>query len=195
MSSLLLGIPLGVLASLMAWWILFHFFVPSIEFSLFISKIPDLDQQPPFRYRIKFKNTGRRQILDLDVTAELRVKALHPAYERNWTTFKIPVRGNRILTLKRGGNRIIALLPNGIMSPYADRLPPSIRDRVAHQTVDLEKLLELGSKATLRIIVFGYDAFSGSRKVFVSKHYVREDIRNARFKGLAPAEDETESAV
>ena len=45
----------------------------------------------------------------------------------------------------------------------------------------LEDLLELGQDATLQVIAFGYDDFSGSRKVFESKLYRRSDITLGTF--------------
>ncbi len=46
--NLLAGLFLGILASLIAWWILFHCLSPKLNFSLKISKVTASDEPGGF---------------------------------------------------------------------------------------------------------------------------------------------------
>ena len=48
-------------------------------------------------------------------------------------------------------------------------------------TRTLEELMNAGSDSTLQVIGFGYDSFSGTRKVFESKIYTINDIKLGKF--------------
>ena len=49
----------------------------------------------------------------------------------------------------------------------------------------LEDILDLGSSAFIRVYIFGYDKFSGSRRVFLSKKYFLEDVRSLPTKKIS----------
>jgi hypothetical protein len=60
--------------------------------------------------------------------------------------------------------------------------PDEIRQKAKKKELLLEDLLCLGSDAFLEINLFGYDEFSGSRKLFVSKRYRLQDIKLGKFR-------------
>lgn len=70
--SNLIGLFIGLGTSFFSWWVLYHKIVPEVKFADFISKIPK-KTLPGCRYRIKFKNVGKRAILDVHVIARLVV--------------------------------------------------------------------------------------------------------------------------
>lgn len=190
MISLLLGIPLGILSSLTAWWLLFHVFVPTVSFSSFVSKISEPDQEPLVRYRVKLRNDGRRSMLDLDVRIEARIRGINPRYPNNLTVVSVPVRGANVSTLGPKRSRIVTLLLGKLPETETQLLPRGIRQRAAAGELQLEELLCLGAEAKLRVVVFGYDSFSGTRRVFISQDYRLADIKTNRFKGLEPGDEE-----
>ena len=49
----------------------------------------------------------------------------------------------------------------------------------------LEHLMKLGTKATLQVFMFGYDEFSGARKLFGPKVYAITDIKRRKFPKLS----------
>jgi hypothetical protein len=49
------------------------------------------------------------------------------------------------------------------------------------KTLMLEDLLGLGTRASFQVIALGYDEFSGARKLFSSKYYTLDDIREDSF--------------
>ncbi len=196
MFPLILGIPLGIASSLVAWWILFHTLVPRVTFSPFISKTPIDDCPSGYRYRIKFLNIGRRDMIDTEVLARLRIKGIRKEYPTNWTNVPIPVGSGRwpIVRPKRrkrgwGTGNIFRLRIDEI-NPGKAALPREIKKRIEDKSILLEELLSLGSETQVNINIFCYDRFSGSRKVFESKGYRLEDIQTKKFqsKGVGPAE-------
>ncbi len=199
-----LGLAVGIATNLFSWWLLFHGIVPKVRFSQYISKTPYADtghDKSGYRYRVKFENSGRRAIIDMDVMARLRIKGLDP-HKGLWHTFLVP--------LSPDGNiyfRIPRLMPIGTASRFGTKIrlhsarpinrfhinsafehldrppyPREIRKKAKQGTLLLEDLLNLGSEATLEVEAFGYDEFSGTRKLFVSKLYTAEDIKEGHFE-------------
>jgi hypothetical protein len=74
--ALIISIPIGIACSIIAWWILFRKVVPCISFSDEISKTRLEDSDSGFCYRVKFENSGRRDIIDLQIHAYLRIVGL-----------------------------------------------------------------------------------------------------------------------
>jgi hypothetical protein len=177
--SALIGIPLGILASLVAWWIQFCLITPKIRFSPFISKLYFKDAGT--RYRLKIKNFGKRGIIDIEVFPILRIKGLRPELPNNWTniTLATTLTNNRISSLKV--DRIFSILPES-NTKFSDRIfPENIRKKYKNQELNLEDLLELGGNVKLVVQLFGYDEFSGSRKLFESNSYALKDIKYGKF--------------
>ena len=182
---LLLGIPIGVVGSLVAWWVLFHALVPSVEISSVIAKTPFSQDPSGYRYRIKMMNAGRRAILDVELVARLRIKGLFPSLPSNWEVLypkcsyeKIP----RVEPTARTKLWPALTIRIADFDDYAiSLLPPPIQAKIRQRTILLEDLLSLGNKAELQLFVFGYDEFSGSRKLFASRPYSREAVREGYF--------------
>ena len=51
-----------------------------------------------------------------------------------------------------------------------------IREKMVSQTLTLEDVFNINDNVSIQIIIAGYDAFSGARKLFLSKRYLKEDI-------------------
>ncbi len=186
--SILVGIPIGVLTSFIAWWILFHHVVPVIRFSPHISKTETDDNKSGYRYRVKFENSGARNILDVELFARLRVKGF-PPYPSNWKVIDIPLsrdRIPRIRPIKKSQSGSIIRLNLSKAEFNKAFYPEDIRQKSEEDSILLEDVMTLGADGTLQIIAFGYDGFSGARKVFESKPYNIDDIKLGPFdeKGL-----------
>lgn len=185
MIELLLGIPLGIFASLVAWWILFHAIVPHIHFSKHIAKDKTDETQSGWRYRIKMENAGTRDVVDVELFARLRIRGLKPKFPINWEVLYPKLAYGRIPKLeasRRTGRRIAVRIRVCDIDEFSHNLlPAEIRDKVCCGTAILEDLMSLGSDSTLQVFAFGYDAFSGTRKVFESPLYRLTDIRRGVF--------------
>lgn len=192
--SILIGLLTGILTALIAWWILFHCIIPRIHFSSSISKTPTQDDKSGYRYRFKLENAGRRSIIDVELMARLRIKGLLADYPNNWEVINIPLGANgrrykipRILPIRRRRVRYIMRLYVNRVDEFREPIyPEHIRRKAEKQSLLLEDILSLGSQATLQIHAFGYDEFSGARKLFISKFYTIHDIKEGPFeeKGL-----------
>ena len=103
--ELILGIPLGILASLLAWYILFHVIKPSIGF---YAKISKHDGEEENSYRVKFINNGKRTIIDLEVFVRTRTKGIG-RFKKNWNIVDLETSVNRLPILVKGGDRIVRI--------------------------------------------------------------------------------------
>lgn len=138
--STLIGIPLGILSSLAAWWILFRYIVPKIEFSPHISKYHF--ENLGTRYRIKFRNIGKRGIIDIEVFPILRIKGLNPELPDNWLniTLTTSLNNNHISSLKE--DRIISLLPENTDKFENPNFPGHIRKKISTKRIEHRRFVE-----------------------------------------------------
>jgi hypothetical protein len=191
------GLVVGTAASFSAWWLVFHWIIPKVEFSSGISSVPRRSDSLRRSYRIKFANTGKRAMVGVEAFARLRIKWDSSG---NWTGYYLPFNsdGDRkydVPRLERGANRILHLWINQVRAfRTANRFPMEIRAKAKQKQLTLEDLLSLGVTATVQMFVSGYDEFSGARKVFASPVYALTDIRCGRFRGLSVVESQSENA-
>lgn len=182
----IVGFPFGILASFIAWMIVFRWIVPSICFSELISKVPPAvyarEINTP-RYRIKFMNTGRRGIVDVEVMTRLRVRCLsgNQVFANTWSMVTLRTDTMREPRIPPGASRTVVLDLEGTPELKSSLFLSAIAGR---DPLLLETLLSLGTDAEIAVWVFGYDDFSGSRKAFVSKKYRLEDIAIGKYDCL-----------
>lgn len=178
--EIIIGFILGIIASILAWYILFHKIVPKVNFSDKVYKQPTEENPSGFRYLIKFQNIGRRKIIDIEYFAKLRIKGIYSHRINSWKAIYIPFDDNRIPQVRshrKDHKRIILQLCPTLINDIAKRsLPEDVKQKLRNETILLEDLMEFGRESELQIFGFGYDSFSGSRKVFESKIYRRSDI-------------------
>lgn len=208
MIDLLWGIAIGIATNLLSWWILFHLIVPNLRFSQDISKTTTAkikDDKSGYKYRVKIENSGKRTIIDVELLARLRIKGISK-YKTNWHIINIPLSSEgkgykipRLLPIKKklARRHTIRLLINNV-NEFKTSLsyPKDFREKAKKEILCLEDLLELGSKASLQIVAFGYDEFSGTKKLFIGE-YNRDSIKEGRFdtKGLNIKQLTTNSEV
>ncbi|MGZ6317400.1 MAG: hypothetical protein ACXWNQ_09085 [Anaerolineales bacterium] len=191
MVNLLIAFLLGSVVNFLTWSVLNHIFVPDIRFSSSINKRerePTKDDASKFGYRIKLENNGRRSVIDVEVTARLRINYPPDVLPNTWTLINIPLEKTgdyryhitRLARTRTGEplTHTLRLLINEI-SDFRDIsvYPASIRAKAKKRALLLEDILSLGEDASLQVTAFGYDEFSGARKLFLSKHYTLADIK------------------
>ncbi len=179
--SMLVGVPFGIATSFIAWFIVFRGIVPNFNFSQQINKIAGVNQGEMPRYRVKLKNVGRRNTIDVDVFARLRVRNLsqRPEFSGTWTIVTLSSDTTHEPRIPRGANRVVVL--NSEDTPELSS--PKFSTILAGRPPTLEVLLSLGDKAELVVWVLAFDEFSGARKSFISKHYQLADICEGKFGG------------
>lgn len=209
--SQFVGLLVGLFTSFFSWWVLFRWMAPTISLSDSISKtsstvsLEDDDDKSGVRYRIKIENSGRRPAIDLEVRAFIRIKGLVDPQSSNWEVVHLPLdtSGERVWSIplmnsvrKSKLRTILRICLNHTDYCTKAHFPAHIREKAARKELLLEDLLSLGTTSQFRVIVSGFDEFTGARKVFM-KTYLPTDIRFGEFerKSLAIAQVAPNPAV
>jgi hypothetical protein len=179
--STLVGVPFGVAASFAAWYIVSRWIVPAITFSDRISKLPPLGPNVGCRYRIKFKNVGRRGVIDVDISTRLRIRCLsgHPEFSKTWTIVTLATDTMHEPRIPKGANRVVVLDLDGTLELSSPMIVSALHGRAP----TLESLLSLGDEAELVVWVLAFDEYSGARRAFASKKYRLEDVSPGKYCG------------
>lgn len=179
----------GIVSSFVTWWFLSHKVVPKIVFADSISK-SKIDEAPEAntKYRFKFYNRGRRSLIDIKITARIRIKGLKDP--KTWTATKLALdwsgdKSYEVPLMRPNSNLIYRFFINNVKEFKNSTIyPKQINEIAIKNELLIEDLLRLGDKAMLSIAVMGYDEFSGSRKVFISKPYHLKDIVEGKFNKM-----------
>lgn len=184
--ALIVGVLIGIATSFMAWWVLFRRFTPRLLFSYDISKIPAPGTNANSTYCIKFVNSGRGQIIDLEMVARLRIRGVDSRAPKNWHIVELNISRNKIPKVKPGGDATILVYPLDLVEFQRMIFPDEIQLDSPKSDLSLEGLLGLGTAAELRLMAFGYDGFSGARRYFESHDYNTDSIKSGffEFEGL-----------
>lgn len=182
--SFAIGMPLGIFASLVAWWIIYRGYAPKMKFSEVIAK--QKNNHSGYKYFIKVENAGKRTIVDAEFFVQLRIRNLTPKSKNLWKVLFIPLEYNHIPRM-RSANKYGIRDALSLRIERCDQIDSNIftEEIVAKHAkgeLQLEELMNLGEDADLQLISYGYDEFSGARKVFESKYYKKTDIHLGRFK-------------
>ncbi|MFT6785826.1 MAG: hypothetical protein ACJATG_001826 [Dinoroseobacter sp.] len=100
-----------------------------------------------------------------------------------WAYHTVSSNASRIPLLANDKMRRVRLFDTREKIQFIDALSKSIRSAI-ESCASLREVLNLGSDAAVRVHVFGYDSFSGSRKHFPSPSYRVSDVRKGTFSGL-----------
>lgn len=182
----LIGFVLGILGSIATWWIFAHWLVPSVRFEEKILVRPSKAGAGERRYLLKFANVGRRDLIDVTVMAYVSIQT-KPGSERSWSSSRLAFHrtgeiSHAMAIVPRGRNRLLT-----IHAAHSDQIlhdmnySEGVRQSVADRSLDLMRLMSDGAaskcEVRLRAHLFGYDSFSGARKLFSSKSYGIEDFQ------------------
>jgi hypothetical protein len=178
--ELAIGFLLGTIASMLAWYILFHKIVPKIEFFPNIYREKTAENPSGYRYLFRLKNIGKRDIIDVELIAKLRIRGIYEHKKYSWKAIYIPLDDNRIPKIKsqkRNHKRIaVQICPTEIKDIAKRSIPDEFKLKLEQETLLLEDLFKLGDESEFQIFGFGYDSLSGSRKEFESKVFNMKDI-------------------
>ena len=184
--DLAISFSLGVGATLLGWYLVARCYRPSVAFSDAISRVASASEPSGVAYRVKFCNDGRRDIVDLRVTARLEVMGLNPRLPANPEIVDLPVSldGAIPLSKKKGSGRfhLSRVSVSGVDAFRHSPFPPEIQRKAALGELTLDDVLDCGSAAELQLIVLAYDRFSGSREVFLSRAFKADDVCSGPFE-------------
>ena len=170
---------IGVLASLLVWWLPQHYWVSAVTFAdeLALYELPN----GRFLNQCTFRNSGKRDMIDLEIVVRLSIFGFGGS--EIWANHEIRSNTHRVPILAKGERRLVRLFDE--REPIEFVTSPSQSLRLAiEKCATLKEILSLGVKSHITIHVFAYDKFSGVRKLFSSKKYSVRDIRRGRYAGL-----------
>jgi hypothetical protein len=156
--------------------------VPKIQFSDQICRryINDTSNG----YEFKICNRGNRNIFDIDVYFNIRIKGLPPdptLYEE----FIIPIGtcDNKITKLIPSNKGItMSINANQLDISNKEYFPECIKNKSKSNQLTLDDLYKIGTEVYGEITLFGYDSFSGTRKHFCSHQYKITDFLDGEFE-------------
>lgn len=176
----LVGLPFGILASALAWWIVFHGLRPRLQWVEAIEAVPREGVPQPTEHAVAFRNTGRRAAVEVHTHARLRIKGLMPARPKRWIVIEIPTNNTvipRVDTFRSSGRtHILVLLPTAAREADLQRLPGNLAHEVRSGSIGLPGLMSLGTAADVTLSAICSDEFSGARHAFLSPRLTRQHL-------------------
>jgi hypothetical protein len=184
MLGTLLGAIIGVIASLVAWWIIARALIPKLLFSPGISKIPETRANRCWRYRIKLVNARRwfltrQPLIDVKVVATISIQGLDHDAPKNWINYNIPLANGGTIPLL-ASNSVVHLRTHELNLPAHPLLRAQLVDKDPN-ALDLERLFMLGTARKLRFIVTASNAYTHATTTKIA-YYDLEQITQGRFR-------------
>jgi len=186
--NIIVSVITGIIASYTIWYLVTKCLVPKLNFSGFVSKLRTDENASGFKYRFKFENAGRRNIIDLEVIARFRTRGLHNDLPHNWEVIYLPTSSlqyNKVAIVRpTKSNHLRPVLEiKTYECPYfkSEIFSDEIRRKAESGQLSLDDIFNIDSESNLQIIILGYDEFSGARKYFESKIYTKKDILPKHF--------------
>ena len=166
MENSVLSFILGVLSSLFVWWIITHFFSPKIYFNeKILTGLDSKHGEKKQTYLAKFWNANSRVIIDIDVFAYIEIK--NRELDEAGQNLYLDTSVNKI-------PKISGRTSTGISIDFSKLHQAFDSHMYASDSSELELLRKAMSDSRFvgfYIVIFGFDEFSGARKMFTSKAY------------------------
>ena len=179
MTNILVGVGLGLLTSLLGWWIVARALTPNLAISPDVSKLPDVTGKAVWNYRIKVANVRRWwrpdwPALDLRISATLRIRGLREP--TSWTFFVVPL-GNIGQLDYMAKNHVfrVRIYDIDLEGSYSQLLPGKIREAIESAEIGLEELLGLADAAELTVVVSAAHAYTQARRAVIAR-YTKENV-------------------
>lgn len=174
-----LSLLFGAMSSYVVWWLLNHKWLPVVRFGEEVCRYSVGKEQA--LYVCAFENSGRRNIVDVEVITRIGVKRFNSS--ESWIHFSVKSNASRVPLIEPGRRALVRIFDERQPPVYIDEPPPSLREKL-DSCRTLEDIFTLSAAVEVSLHVFGYDSFSGARHHFASPSYSQNDIRSGRLKGL-----------
>ena len=180
--STLVSVPTGILTSFLFWWWVTRRLAPRLDWSTALV-VPSPDTRTGTEHdqpRVKTVNLGRRDAVDLQIKAQLRVPHDVDNIGSPVSIVELPTSTEWVPRLRRDSYRYVRLC--------LERVPDADLARVAAvvgtdgiRGMGLADFLRERPDAAVRLYLFAYDEFSGARKMFVSPDYHAAELVEGAF--------------
>ena len=191
--SVLLGIISSIFASSIFWWFSFHRTKTKVEFPQAIEKSKNTGEYPgKNRYRIKIINSGIRDLIEVTFLAKLSIKRSND-HSRNYTYIglgnenQLPIMYGKRSQKKRAGinlaNKLTFFPIQTTCNEFQKSIYPSfLRNKAQNNTLSLDDIFDnYRDSFELKVYVFGNDALTGARKLFISPTYTLDNIKTGKY--------------
>lgn len=175
----IINIFIGIICSLIAWWIIFHLLGPKLKIRDKIT-IRTTDGS----HRLKIENVGFRGLVNWTCSARFEFKS---TTSNLWKYVNIPTNINWEPHLSAGNNRIIVFRPELIKEKTSNPFEQKIADHFGDKKISFHDLFNYKEQSRLRFSLHGYDAFSGAARVFEHVYKV-SDITDIGQLNLKPCD-------
>ncbi|MBQ2901504.1 MAG: hypothetical protein IJE49_06600 [Agathobacter sp.] len=188
--GLFLGFVSGCIASAIVSLVWYKIFVPKIKFADTICKYDSMHEDEVYTYKVKFRNTGKRDIFemylyctlfmpDLLMKDSVQIAELNVSYDFRPLFKKRKEKNN----MNPDGLIRICFNDSDMMSEFARPIyPKKIRDKAEKKQLTLEDLLTITSTSYLKFYIIAHDRFTGSKKIFESPSYTSGNVKKGLYK-------------
>ena len=181
--STLVSVPTGMLTSFLFWWWVTRRLAPRLAWSAELVLPPagthtGTDHDQP---RVKTVNLGRRDAVDLQVKAQLRIPHEIDNIGSPMSFFDLPTSVVWLPRLQHGSLRYVRLCLEQVPESELRRVG-AVVGREPSPGCGLAEFLTDHPDATVRLYLFAYDEFSGARKMFVSPDYGAPNMVEGSFR-------------
>ena len=195
--DILLSVLLSIVASFIFWVLTFKISFAKILFSknLVKSNFTVDGIQKRYGYRFRIANIGYRDLIELNIVAKLSIKngeSKHICFldisnlgEQYFVTYLAGFKSRK--KRKESFLLTVTLYPSETMQHELTKkiYPKEIRKRAKKGKIEFRDIFKkYGSNIGIKIYVYGNDAITGARKMFVSKEYNINDIEEGDFYKL-----------
>ena len=185
MAEISMGAVVGVIASLIGWWILARAFIPRLLVSAKIGKVPETRREQRWRYRIKVVKARRwplphRPVIDVKVIVTLQIRGLDPTLPDNWNNYNVPVPNGGAIPMVTN-NTVVQIRTYEI--DLADK--PMFASQVTADPdgTDLKRLLCFGAESRLRFMVTASNAYTHATTTKIA-YYRSDDLALGKFRNV-----------
>ena len=154
----MMNIFVGIICSLIAWWIVFHLLGPKLKIRDKIT-IRATDGS----HRLRIENVGFRSLVNWTCSARFEFKTNESGL---WKYVNIPTNIQWEPHLSAGNNRIIVFRPELLKERPTNSFENKIADYFCDKELSFRELFNYEEQSRLRFSLYGYDAFSGAARVF-----------------------------
>lgn len=191
MKEQIISFFLGVAASFLVWLFTTKFSRVKIVFSDELIGNTDPNNESLYHYYVDVTNKGRRDLIDLHMQAKITIigadkknpglkcfALLNLDYSSNLPYLPPAGSKDKLWPNKNTGRIMYAVDMKDACTEFSKVFyDPSIRTKALNQTLQLDDIFDIYPDAALQFHLFGYDAFTGARKMYRSRYYRRENLR------------------
>lgn len=191
MSSNLVSFLLGIIASAIVWFITSKVSRVKIEFPRELMGDSDPFDESKYHYNIEVINNGKGELIDLHMQAKITIKGadrknpglscfalLNLDYFCNFPSLQYRGAKDKLGPRRCSGRLIYAINMDGAYEEYKKVFyTEKIIEKAKNHTLQLDDIFLAYPDAVIRFYLFGYDSFTGARKMYKSKYYGKADIR------------------